>query len=274
MKIYIDSADIEQIQEAFSWGIVDGITTNPSLIKAAFDKAGDGVTMRDYISRILETAGEAPVSLEVIGPSEAAMTAQGLFLYETFNPVAGNVVIKVPVNPNLEAGGDMRYDGLKTIRAMAARGIPVNTTLIFTPEQAMLAAKAGARYVSPFAGRVDDKLRKDLGLSFEKTDYFPEDGLRDDDERLKIEDVGIHSGVHLVEQIASLFMVHDFECEVLAASLRNPRQVRECALAGADISTVPFKVIRDMVEHPKTVEGMNAFCADVVPEYRSLLPEG
>ena len=277
MKIYIDSADVDQIREAFSWGIVDGVTTNPSLIKKGFEKhqgSGSGGDMKDYVKRILETAGDTPVSLEVIGTAEEAMTSEGRFLFETFNPVANNVVIKIPVNPNLEQGGEARYDGLKTIRALASDGIPINTTLIFTPEQAMLAAKAGAAWVSPFAGRIDDLLRKMLGRPFDKTDYFPATGQRDAEGKLEVEDNGVHSGVELVEDIVLLFEAQSLDCEVLAASLRNPRQVRECALVGADVATVPFGVIRDMVEHQKTVEGMRAFTADVVPEYRALFPGG
>jgi transaldolase len=277
MKIFIDSADIAQIQEAFSWGIMDGITTNPSLIKKATERlkgSGERVSMHDYICRILETAGDAPVSLEVIGTTEREMTAQGQWLYDTFNKVAGNVVVKIPVNPNVALDGPLRYDGLKTIRTLSQAGIPINTTLIFTPEQAMLAAKAGAAYVSPFAGRIDDYLRRKIDLKAGKEAYWPQEGMHDDHDRLRVEDNGIRSGVHLVEEIVHLFHTHDFECEVLAASVRNPRQVRECALAGADIATIPFEVIREMVEHAKTVEGMVAFCNDVVPEYRDLLPRG
>ena len=275
MKIFVDSADIQQIREAFSWGIVDGITTNPSLIKKAYEKYGGGSeapTMQDYIKRICEAAGAHPVSLEVIGPAEEDMTAQGRFLFETFNPVAGNVVVKIPVCPNLELGGDGAYDGLKSIKDLASSGVPINTTLIFTPEQALLAAKAGAAYVSPFAGRIDDMLRKDSGAEFGKEEYFPAEGLRDPSGRPGINDNGVRSGVHLVSDIVWLFEQQDIPCKVLAASLRNPRQVRECARAGAQVSTIPFGVIRDMVEHKKTVEGMKAFMDDVVPEYRALLP--
>jgi transaldolase len=277
MKIFIDSADIAQIQEAFSWGIVDGITTNPSLIKKAVERlkaSGEAVSLRDYIVRILETAADTPVSLEVIGTTEREMTAQGHWLYETFNRVAGNVVVKIPVNPNAAIGGDLRYDGLKAIRTLSQAGIPINTTLIFTPEQALAAAKAGAAFVSPFAGRIDDLLRKRLSIDAAKDAWFPPEGVKGDDGRVRADDNGILSGVNLVEQIVDIFHTYDFDCEVLAASVRNPRQVRECALAGADVATVPFEVIREMVEHAKTVEGMIAFTKDIVPEYRDLLPKG
>ncbi len=273
MKIFIDSADIDQIQEAFSWGIVDGITTNPSLIKQAYEKvkaSGENISMHDYLCRILETAGDAPVSLEVIGTSETDMTAEGRFLYDTFNKIASNVVVKIPINPSLEANSDRRYDGLKSIKTLSSAGIPINCTLIFTAEQAWAAAKAGASFVSPFAGRIDDLLRKNMGDAFDKTEYFPAEGLRNSDGEPRIDDNGVHSGVHLVEQCVDVFQTFDFDCEVLAASLRNPRQVRECALVGADVATIPFNVIRDMIDHQKTVEGMNAFCDDVVPEYRAL----
>jgi transaldolase len=271
MKIFIDSADLDQIREAFSWGIVDGITTNPSLIKKAVEKtksSGERVSLEDYIGRILETAGDAPVSLEVIGTTEDEMTAQGRHLFRRFNPVAHNVVVKIPVNPGCEPNSKVRYDGLKAIRTLASEGVPINTTLVFTPEQAMLAAKAGAAYVSPFAGRIDDDLRKRAGLSGGKFDYFPACGIEADGK--PVSDGGIASGVDLVEQIVTLFANYHYECEVLAASLRHPRQVRECAVVGADIATIPFEVLREMLEHPKTVEGMKAFVADVVPEYADI----
>lgn len=273
MKIFIDSADVDEIREAFSWGIVDGITTNPSLIKKAFQKvaaSGEKTTLADHIRRILESAEGTPVSLEVIGTTAADMAREGKKLFELFNPVADNVVVKIPCNPVLEVGGETRYDGLKAISALAEEGIPVNTTLIFTPEQALLAAKAGAAYVSPFAGRIDDAIRKTAGLSFQKTDYFPETGL-DDEKGATYHDNGIMSGVQLVQECVELFEGHNLPCEVLAASLRNPRQVRECALAGADVATIPFGVIRDMIDHPMTAKGMQAFCDDIVPEYRELL---
>jgi transaldolase len=274
LKIFIDSAEIDQIREAYSWGIVDGITTNPSLIKKAVEtlkKKGEKTSIEDYIKRILETAGDTPVSLEVIGTTEADMTKQGFFLYEKFNPVAHNVVVKVPVNPSVEPNAPVRYDGLKSIKKLAGEGIPINTTLIFTPEQAMLAAKAGSSYVSPFAGRIDDELRKKSGIGGDRNSYFPAEGAMKGDE--VVDDNGVSSGVELVSDIVEVFAVHDFDCEVLAASLRNPRQARECALAGADCATIPFEVIRDMVDHYKTIEGMVAFVKDVVPEYAELFKQ-
>lgn len=274
MRIFIDSADLDQIKEAFSWGIVDGITTNPSLIRKAVEKLkknGDDINMGDYICRVLEAAGGTPVSLEVIGTTEEEMTTQGLWLYRHFNHVANNVVVKIPVNPSTSAGDGRGYDGLKTIKTLAEQDIPVNCTLIFTPEQAMLAAKAGAAYVSPFAGRIDDMLRYKASHPGGKSDYFPAGGVKSANGAV-VSDRGLHSGVQLVQDCARLFATQDLECEVLAASLRNPEQVRECALAGAHVGTVPFEVIRDMIEHPKTVEGMIAFCKDIVPEYAELLP--
>lgn len=271
MKIFIDSAELDQIREAYTWGIVDGVTTNPSLIKKAVEKLkakGERTSIDDYIKRILETAGDTPVSLEVIGVTEAEMTKQGFFLYERFNPIAENVVVKIPVNPATEAGSAVRYDGLKSIKTLAAEGIPINTTLIFTPEQAMLAAKAGTQYVSPFAGRVDDDLRKASGFPGDRNSYFPAEGAKKDG--VDVHDNGIHSGVELIADIVELFAAQDLDCEVLAASLRTPRQVRECALAGSDCATIPFEVIREMVDHRKTVEGMIAFVKDVVPEYADL----
>jgi transaldolase len=271
MKIFIDSAEIDQIREAYSWGIVDGVTTNPSLIKKAVEKLkakGEKTSIEDYIKRILECAGDTPVSLEVIGTTEAEMTKQGFFLYERFNPIAENVVVKIPVNPSTEPNMPVRYDGLKSIKTLAAEGIPINTTLIFTPEQAMLAAKAGTQYVSPFAGRVDDDLRKLSGYPGDRNAYYPSEGAKKDG--ADVHDNGIHSGVELISDIVELFDAQELDCAVLAASLRNPRQVRECALAGSDCATIPFEVIREMVDHRKTIEGMIAFVKDVVPEYADL----
>ncbi|MFP6655459.1 MAG: transaldolase family protein [Myxococcota bacterium] len=267
MKIIVDTADLGEIREAFSWGIVDGVTTNPSLIKKAAKKLQEespDTDIADYIEQILETARGCDVSLEVIGTSEAEMYEQGMFLYERFNPVAGNVIVKVPVNPNLGNGVEGSFDGLKTIKRLADNGIPINTTLVFTPEQALLAAKAGARYVSPFAGRVDDDLRKQSGEPFDKTDYYPQAGEGD------YHDNGIVSGVDLVAECVEILAAFGYECGVLAASLRNSRQVRECALVGADLATMPFSVLRSMIEHKQTIAGMRAFTDDIVPEYAAL----
>lgn len=268
MQIYIDTADIDEIKEAFSWGIVNGVTTNPSLIKKAAEKH-KGVDLSDYIKQILETAGEeCPVSLEVISTDEQGIIQEAHTLFETFNPVAENVVIKVPVNPKLPNGDEDPYAGLKVLKNLDQDNIPTNCTLIMSAEQALLAAKAGADYVSPFAGRIDDALRQRSGAAFDKTDYFPEEGLCIDSKNL--DDNGIISGVHLVLSITEIFNIYDIETEVIAASVRNARQVRELAETGTDIATIPFSVIQSMISHPKTEEGMAAFCKDVVPEYRAL----
>ncbi len=272
MKIFIDTANLDEIKEALSWGIVDGITTNPSLIKKAVDYfkgKGKDFSMTSYIEELLATAGkERPVSLEVIGNTEEEMYRQAKTLFEKFNGVAGNLVIKIPVNPETEEGGKNAFDGLKVIKALSDEGIPVNVTLIMTPVQALLAAKAGARYVSPFAGRIDDYLRSSKKIAFEKHDYFPAEGLVFGDEVLN--DNGIVSGVDLVGSIRDIFDNYDFETEILAASVRNARQVRELAEVGADVATIPFVVLKDMVSHYKTREGMAKFAKDTVPEYKEI----
>ena len=272
MQIYVDTADIDEIREAFTWGIVDGVTTNPSLIKKAAQKHGNSASnLEEYIRKILEIAGEdCPVSLEVISTDEKAMFKEACHLYEKFNPVAENVVIKVPVNTVLTGGDGDAYAGLKVLNALDDENIPTNCTLVMTPEQALLAAKAGADYISPFAGRIDDDLRKQAGGPFDKGDYFPAEGLFTDGEAELIQDKGIVSGVDLVLTIVEIFSVHDLESQILAASVRNAQQVREMAQAGADISTVPFAVIREMISHHKTQEGMQSFLSDVVPEYRAI----
>lgn len=272
MKIFIDSADLDEIRQGYEWGVADGVTTNPSLLKKAVDKrtaAGAKIDLKAYIVSILEVAKGTPVSLEVTETTAEKMIEQAKGLYEMFNPIAGNVYVKIPVNPAFKEEDSTHFDGIQAIRELSASGIPVNCTLIFTPEQAMLAAKAGAMFLSPFAGRIDDDLRKKAKLSFDKTAYYPAEGMWIDD--MLLNDNGIVSGIQLVEQCVQIVEEYGFGSEVLAASLRNPQQVRESALAGAHIATLPFGVIKDMLKHPKTFEGMAQFTADIVPEYADLV---
>lgn len=272
LKIFIDTAKLEEIEKAYSYGILDGVTTNPSLIKSAVDemkKDGKKIDIVSYIKKLLLAAKGICVSLEVIGSTYDDMLREGLLLYKLFNPVAKNVYIKIPVNPSFELGSSTSFDGIKAIKALADRKIPVNCTLVFTPEQALLAAKAGAKIVSPFAGRIDDMLRSEARIPFGKSDYYPADGMKREGQILV--DKGIVSGVDLVKQCCIIFKNYNLECEVLAASIRNARQLRECAFAGADIATVPFDVLLEVINHRKTVEGMKKFTEDVVPEYARLL---
>lgn len=272
MKIFIDSADLDEIQQAFAWGVCDGVTTNPSLLKKAVDKRkalGEKLEIIEYIVQLLKAAEGTPVSLEVTELTAEGMIAQGKKLFEMFNSVAGNVNIKIPINPAMKNEDATHFDGLKAVSVLSDEGIPVNCTLIFTPEQALLAAKAGAAYVSPFAGRVDDFLRKKAGISFGKSDYFPADGLLHNNELLN--DNGIISGIDLVRQCVEILELYDFDTEVIAASIRNPRQAREAALVGAHIATLPFSVISDMLKHEKTYEGVMLFTNDIVDEYVKML---
>ena len=269
MKIFIDTAKLDEIKEALSWGIVDGVTTNPSLIKQAVDALGGGVDMESYIDQILRAAGKGhDVSLEVIGLTEEEMFEQAKKLHGRFNSIAGNAVIKIPANPSLDEASSRDYDGLKATKRLFEEGIKVNYTLVMTPEQALLGAKAGARYVSPFAGRIDDYLRRKAGINFGKEDYYEAGGLKRESKILS--DEGIVSGVDLVNNIVQVFRKYCFETEIIAASVRNPRQVRELALTGVDIATIPFNVLKKMTSHEKTYEGMRKFTADIVPEYASL----
>ncbi len=299
MRIFVDTAELDEIKEANSWGILDGVTTNPSLIKKAVENRQD-VDMREYIGEICKTVA-GPISLEVIGLTAEEMVEQGQFLYEEFNPVNDNVVVKIPVNTNSpeSSGGD--YEGLKALNELSERGIPTNATLIMKPEQALLAAKAGTQYVSPFAGRIDDFIRSKVGLTrgedYPKSAYHDSDWLRhssylhlkpqyeylegedldevfSDDEvaevREKTSDAGVSSGAEAVASIKQIFSNYEFETEVLAASLRNSRQVREVAEAGADVATIPFQVLQEMLGHHKTEQGIIGFSEDVVAEYEGL----
>ncbi|MFH1575638.1 MAG: transaldolase family protein [Candidatus Nealsonbacteria bacterium] len=267
MKIFIDSAKIEEIEEAYSSGILDGVTTNPSLIKKAAEELkskGEKIDMEEYIKKILKTAEGTGVSLEVTEFTYDKMVEQGRALFKKFNPVAKNVYIKIPVNPSFEGEKGREFEGLRTIKTLTAEGIPINCTLVFTPEQALLAAKAGAKIISPFAGRIDDYIRSSGNAPFNKSDYFPQDGQGN------LNDNGIVSGIDLVRKIKEIFRNYNIKAEVLAASIRNTRQVREASLAGADIATLPFSIIKELLSHVKTREGMKTFTQDAIPEYIDL----
>jgi transaldolase len=271
MKIFIDSADLNEIRQAYEWKVADGVTTNPSLLKAAVTKrvsSGEKLNLKEYIKSILLTAKGTPVSLEVTEIKADAMLDQAKRLFDIFNPVAGNVNIKIPINPAFGDEDKNHFDGIDVITRLAEQDIPVNCTLIFTPEQALLAAKAGAKFISPFAGRVDDYLRTSLKMEFKKTDYYPASGI--ETKGIVADDNGIVSGIDLVSKCVEIVEYFGFESEIIAASLRNTRQVREAALCGSHISTLPLSVIKDMLRHHKTYEGMKAFTADIVQEYADL----
>lgn len=305
MKVFVDTAKLNEIEEACSWGIVDGVTTNPSLIKRAVDAirtSGRSIDMEEYIGKICKTVGEGkPVSLEVISLTAEKMVKEAKLLYKKFNSIAQNVVIKIPINTWMDEGEATNYEGLKAVSQLSKEGIPVNVTLVMNVGQAILAAKAGARYVSPFAGRVDDYIRKNLGIKFEKGDYFDFRLIKkiageklnrkigthfntlvtaiylDEETRRLVglgQDSGLYGGVELVRVIVNIYRNYGIKTEVIAASMRNPRQIREVAETGADIATIPFKVLEEMLQHPKTVEGIKKFSEDVVPEYRKLFNTG
>jgi transaldolase len=208
MKFFIDSANISEIKEGINLGMVDGVTTNPSLI--AKEKKG----FVEVVREILEVV-DGPVSLEVVSTEAGAMVREGKKLAK----MGDNAVIKVP----------MTTEGLKATKIFAGEGIRVNQTLVFSPIQALMAAKAGAAYVSPFVGRLDDVA---------------------------------HDGMEIVEQIITIYNNYGFETEVIVASVRHPRHVLEAALMGADIATIPFKVIDQLAKHPLTDRGVELFLAD------------
>ena len=208
MKFFIDSANIDEIKEGISLGMVDGVTTNPSLI--AKEKRG----FEEVVKEILDVV-DGPVSLEVVALEAKGMVREGRKL----SKLGDNAVIKVP----------MTTEGLKATKIFADTGIRVNQTLVFSPVQALMAAKAGAAYVSPFVGRLDD-------IS--------------------------HDGMGLVEQIITIFDNYGFETEVIVASVRHPLHVLEAALMGADIATIPFNVIEKLARHPLTDKGIEMFLAD------------
>ena len=273
MKLFLDSAILSEIEAVYSAGVCDGITMNPSLVKQAVDRLkakGEKVSLESYIEKALKIAKGTPVSLEVTERDFKGMVEQGEKIFKKFNPVAKNVFIKIPVNPSFEGEKGKEFDGIMAIRELRKAKIPVNCTLIFTPEQALLAAKAGANFVSPFAGRIDDLLRKQQGIEFGKEDYYPAKGLLIDGKA--VEDNGIVSGIDLVAQTVQVFRQHGItKTEVLAASMRNARQVREAALDGAGISTMGFETFKELASHRLTLEGMKKFTEDAPEEYRKII---
>ncbi|MDX8361046.1 MULTISPECIES: fructose-6-phosphate aldolase [Bacillaceae] len=209
MKFFIDTANIEEIREAHSVGILSGVTTNPSLV--AKEK---NVSFHDRLREITSLV-PGSVSAEVIATTAPEMIEEGKELAK----IAPNITIKVP----------MTIEGLKAVKAFSDEGIKTNVTLIFNANQALLAARAGATYVSPFLGRLDD--------------------------------IG-HNGMDLIATIAEIFNVHNLETEIIAASIRHPMHITEAALNGAHIATVPYNLIMQLCNHPLTDQGIEKFLAD------------
>ncbi len=208
MKFFIDTANLDEIREAMEMGVLDGVTTNPSLISR---EPGDPVEILKEICRLVP----GPVSAEVIATDTEGMLKEGRELAQ----LAENIVIKVPMTPA----------GVKACKRFTAEGIKVNMTLVFSPTQAIIAAKAGATFVSPFVGRIDD--------------------ISGD-------------GMELIEQIVQIYNNYQYDTEVLVASVRHPRHVVLAALYGADIATIPFKVLMNLFKHPLTDLGLEKFLSD------------
>ena len=210
MKFFIDTANVDEIRKANDMGVICGVTTNPSLI------AKEG---KDYVETLKEIASivDGPISGEVKATTTDAegMIKEG----REIAAIHPNMVVKIP----------MTVEGLKAVKVLHAEGIKTNVTLIFSAAQALLAARAGATYVSPFLGRLDD-------ISM--------------------------PGIDLINEITEIFMMHDIQTEIIAASIRNPIHVIDCAKAGADIATVPYKVLEQMTKHPLTDQGIAKFQAD------------
>lgn len=212
MRFFVDTANVDEIRKANDMGVICGVTTNPSLI------AREGRVFEEVISEIVSIV-DGPVSGEV---KATTMDAEGMIIEgRQITGIHPNMVVKMP----------MTAEGLKAVKTLEAEGIKTNVTLIFTANQALLAARAGASYVSPFLGRLDD--------------------------------ISV-SGVELVQEIAEIFAVAGIKTEIIAASVRNPMHITDCTLAGADIATVPYKVIEQMTRHPLTDAGIRKFQEDYI----------
>ncbi len=208
MKIFIDTANVDEIRKAAELGVLSGVTTNPSLI------AKEGKKFEDVIEEITSIV-DGPISAEVISPEADKMVEEA----KELTKIHKNIVIKIPVCA----------EGLKAVSKLSALGIKTNVTLIFSATQALLAARAGATYVSPFVGRLDD--------------------ISDD-------------GSKLIAEISEIFAIYNLDTEIIAASIRGPQDAVRAALAGSDIATIPYKVIMQMIEHPLTDKGVEKFNAD------------
>lgn len=208
MKFFIDTANIAEIKEANAMGMVDGVTTNPSLI------AKEGRDFKEIIAEICKIV-DGPISAEVISLDTEGMLREARDLAK----IHKNIVVKIP----------MTIDGLKAVRQLTAEDIKTNVTLVFSPLQGLMAAKAGATYVSPFVGRIDDLAQE---------------------------------GMVLVEQLVEIYSNYAYETEIIVASVRNPLHVLESALMGADIATIPFNVLSKLAAHPLTDKGIKAFMDD------------
>lgn len=208
MKIFIDTANLDMIKDINSWGILDGVTTNPSLI------AKEGIDVRTRVREIAEVV-DGPISAEAMSTTCDEMVREGREL--------------ASIHPNINVKLPMCIETLKATKILSSEGIKVNVTLIFSPLQALLAAKAGAAFVSPFVGRLDD--------------------------------IGEH-GIDLVSQIRTIFDNYGYDTEIIAASIRGPAHVLDAALIGADIATIPYDTLKLMIKHPKTDEGVAKFIAD------------
>ncbi|MGD8777938.1 MAG: fructose-6-phosphate aldolase [Ignavibacteria bacterium] len=208
MKFFIDTANINEIKEAASMGVLDGVTTNPSLV------AKEGVDFIDLLKQIAEVV-DGPISAEVVSTDYDGIMKEAHELAK----IHDNIVIKVPLIP----------EGLKAVKSLSAEGIKTNVTLCFSPSQALLAAKAGATYISPFVGRLDD-------IS--------------------------HDGMYLIEEIVQIYDNYGYETEVLVASIRHPLHLVEAAKMGADVATIPFAVIQKLFKHPLTDNGLSKFLSD------------
>lgn len=208
MKIYIDTANLLEIKKANDWGIIDGVTTNPSLLSKEKGR------FKDLIAEIINII-DGPVSVEVINTNTEGMVKEAV----EYSEWSSNVVVKIPLTP----------DGLKAVKILKAKNIKTNVTLVFSVNQALLAAKAGAAYVSPFIGRLDD--------------------------------IG-HDGMEIVRTMVEIFRTYGFKTEIIVASIRHPLHVIEAARSGAAIATVPFNVIEKMFFHPLTDTGLKKFLED------------
>lgn len=217
MKFFLDTGNVDEIRKAYDWGILDGVTTNPTLA------AKEGRTFRGLIEEIASIV-DGPVSAETVSLDKEGMIAEARAVCSW----APNIVAKIPMTPN----------GLAAVRQLSDEGIPTNVTLVFSASQGLMAAKAGATFVSPFLGRLDD---------------ISEDGMQ------------------VVRDLAQIFATYGYETEVLAASIRHPLHIVQAALAGADVATMPFKIMEQLFKHPLTDAGLERFLADwkKVPNYET-----
>nr|AIF18666.1 Transaldolase superfamily protein (talA, talB) [uncultured marine group II/III euryarchaeote KM3_83_G03] len=275
MKFFINTADIDEIRDADSYGVLDGVTTDTISLKMAKVKH-NFEDIKKYLKDIMKILGDRPITIMVTGTNQEDIRAELLRIVKLFKKQA-NLVVSIPVNPSTDEDNKNSLDSIKLIREFSKEGLRINASLVMTPEQALLAAKAGASYVSIAAGRLDDYIRETKigmieGKDFEQKDYFPAEGWISEKGDF-IDDAGITSGVEVLEQTALVLKNYNLNAKIIASDARNSQQIRQFALVGVDGVSLSLDMIKQLNIHNKTMKGVREFSGEALPEYKEFLKD-